>query len=484
MNTKSPYPEWINAYRKPGTEIRRVNGRFFQYEVSSYYDKEKKKGRKKTGKYLGTITQRDGFVAARNRKVPQSYLAVDTLQLSTKEYGLSAFIQYYCKPIVDHLKVHFPKCWQWLLVALYCRLLHTSPLKNMGYYFKRSFLSEQHHITVNAKSMSNLLRDLGDNRTPLTDFMYGMYDGEKTLLIDATSMVSYSKNLSRVYTGITKKGVYAPLFNLLYFYSPDDCFPAYYRLFNGNIKDVKMIEISTEESRYKNALVIADKGFYSQENLKILEKHGHKYIIPLKRSSALIESNRYRDMTRSVKHFLFEDRVIYYDSYTSQEGRMIYLFVDEAMMVKEKKDFICRMEKNPKQYTQTRFEKQLPFFGSLALITNKEDEPRSVYVHYKSRAGIEILFDGAKNILGNDFTYMQNDQALEGWMFINHLALLVHHKIYALLKEKKMIKKYSIRDFIEFLADVKKVRINQEWVLEPIIKEQKKLLDELGITIP
>ena len=470
MNTKSSYPEWINAYRKPSTEIRRAGNRFYQYEVSSYYDKEKKKGRKKTGKYLGTITQKEGFVAARNRKVPQSYLAVDTLQLSTKEYGLSAFIEHYCKPVVDQLKVHFPKCWQWLLVSLYCRLLHTSPLKNMGYYFKRSFLSEQYHITVNSKSMSNLLRDLGDNRTPLTDFMYGMYSGEKTLLVDATSMVSYSKNLSRVYTGITKKGVYAPLFNLLYFYSPQDCFPAYYRLFNGNIKDVKMIEIAAQESLYKNALIIADKGFYSQENLKILEKHGHKYIIPLKRSSALIESNRYRDMTRSVKHFLFEDRVIYYDSYSSQEGRMIYLFVDEAMMVKEKKDFICRMETYPKKYTQARFEKQLPFFGSLALMTNKEDEPRSVFVNYKSRAGIEILFDGAKNILGNDFTYMQNDQALEGWMFINHLALLVHHKIYALLKEKKMIKKYSVRDFIEFLADVKKVRINQEWVLEPIIK--------------
>src|SRR5215469_1562247 len=145
--------------------------------------------------------------------------------------------------------------------------------------------------------------------------MYGMYGGEKTLLIDATSLVSYSKNLSRVYTGLTKEGVYAPLFNLLYFYSPDDCLPAYYRLFNGNIKDVKMIEISAEESRYKNALVIADKGFYSQENIEILEKHGHKYIIPLKRSSSLIESERYRNLTQSVNHFLFEDRVIYYDSY-------------------------------------------------------------------------------------------------------------------------------------------------------------------------
>lgn len=97
--------------------------------------------------------------------------------------------------------------------------------------------------------------------------------------------------------------------------------------------------------------------------------------------------------------------------------------------------------------------------------------------------GIELLFDGVKNILGNDYTYIQNDEALEGWIFINHLALLIHHKIYQLLKEKKIISKYSIRDFIELLADIKRVRINDQWVLEPIIKEQQNLLKELNISI-
>jgi hypothetical protein len=78
---------------------------------------------------------------------------------------------------------------------------------------------------------------------------------------------------------------------------------------------------------------------------------------------------------------------------------------------------------------------------------------------------------------------MRDDDALEGWMFINHLALLVHHKIYALLKQNDLIKKYSVRDFIEYMADVKKIKINDEWLGEPIVAEQKKLLNKLKIHI-
>lgn len=79
---------------------------------------------------------------------------------------------------------------------------------------------------------------------------------------------------------------------------------------------------------------------------------------------------------------------------------------------------------------------------------------------------------------------MQNDDALEGWMFINHLALQVHHKIYALLKERKLLSQYSIRDFITFLSDIRKVKVNKEWVLEPLIDKQKKMVKDMGITIP
>jgi hypothetical protein len=484
MERKSPYPEWVNKCRKPGTEIRKMKDKYYVYEVSSFYDKEKKRARKKTGKYLGAITENGGFKEATSIKVPKSSVAVNISRLSTKEYGMVAFIQEYCGKMVEGLKTHFPGKWQFILVALYCRLLYASPMKNMAYYFKRSFFSEEFDITVNAKNISDLLKETGKDRKPITDYMYQQARGDKFFLIDATSIVSYSKNLSHVENGLAKDKTFAPLFNLLYFYSPHSYLPAYYRIFSGNIKDVKMACLAIQESLYKDAIIIGDKGFYSEENLDIFEDAALKYIIPLKRNSNLIRGGLYEDLTKGTIHFLFEERVVYYTSYPLTPTRTVHLFTDELMMANEKKDFIFRMKKHPHEYTNDKFKEHLPSFGTLSLITNETEKSETVYLNYKSRAGIEILFDGAKNILGNDHTYMQNDEALEGWMFINHLALQAHHKIYSFLKSKNLLYKYSIRDFIEYLSGVRKVRINEKWILEPMIAEQQKMLKEIGIHIP
>lgn len=484
MKRKSPYPDWVNKHRKPGTEIRKMKDNYYVYEVSAYYDKEKKRAKKKTGQYLGVITETGGFIETKNKKVPKSLVSVNLSRISTKEYGMGAFIQEHCKKMMDCLKIYFPEQWQFILVALYCRLLHTSPLKKMAYHFKCSFLSEEFDITINAKVISKLLREIGSDRKPITDYMYHLAAGDKFFLIDATSIISYSRNLSQVENGLTKDKTFGPIFNLLYFYSPHSYLPAYYRIFSGNIKDVKMVSMAIQESLYKDAVIIGDKGFYSENNLDILEDAALKYIIPLRRNSDLIRQELYEDLTKSNSHFLFDERVIYYNSYPVTSTRTVHLFTDELMMVNEKKDFIFRMKKSPHEYTDAKFKEHLPTFGTLSLITNDNEKSETVYLNYKSRAGIEILFDGAKNILGNDHTYMQNDEALEGWMFINHLALQVHHKIYSILKSKNLLRKYSIRDFIEYLSGVKKVRINEQWILEPMIAEQQKILKEIGIHIP
>ena len=484
MERKSPYPDWVNKHRQPGTEIRKMKDKYYVYEVSSFYDKEKKRAKKKTGKYLGVITEGEGFKEATSIKVSKSSLAVNASRLSTKEYGMSAFLQQHCKKMMDGLKIHFPEQWQLILVALYCRLVHTSPMKNMAYYFKRSFLSEDFAITINASKVSALLKEIGKDRKPVTDYMHQQAAGDKFFLIDATSVISYSKNLSQVEIGLTKDKTFGPIFNLLYFYSPHSYLPAYYRIFSGNIKDVKMVSMAIQESLYKDAIIIGDKGFYSEDNLDILEEAGLKYIIPLKRNSDLIRRELYEDLTKSNNHFIYDERVIYYTSYRVTPTRTVHLFTDELMMANEKKDFIFRMKKHPHDYTDDKFKEHLSGFGTLSLITNENEKSETVYLNYKSRAGIEILFDGAKNILGNDYTYMQNDEALQGWMFINHLALQVHHTIYSILKTKGLLYKYSIRDFIEYLSDVKKVRINEQWTLEPMIAEQQKMLKEIGIHIP
>ena len=62
------HPDWAVKFRRPGTELRRVNAALYKlYECSSVYDKEKKRARKITGKYLGSITESGGFKESRKR---------------------------------------------------------------------------------------------------------------------------------------------------------------------------------------------------------------------------------------------------------------------------------------------------------------------------------------------------------------------------------------------------------------------------------
>jgi len=492
--SNSPYPDWVLKHRKPKTEIRLIRGKFYVYEVSSTYDKEKKRARKVSGKYLGRITELEGFVPSDKIKVSKKLKLVNETTLSTKEYGLSAFIQKYCSNIIDILKIYFPDQWEWMLVCLYARLVHSSPIKNITYYYNRSYLSETLDISVNTNRLRDLLKDLGKNRQPMIDFMKS-FMGSSVALIDATSIVSHSKNLVRNHLGKTKVGSYEPLFNLLYFYHPSSYTPAYYRLFDGNIKDVKMIQAAIEESGYNDALVIADKGFYSEENIKILEEASLRYIIPLKRNSTFIKSELFGNLPKGRQKFMFAERLVYYTSYDltpKTKGRpkkapvakkRILLFIDEAMMIKEKKDFYARMQKHPQNYTEDDFQEKMNDFGSFAVITNIQEDEETIYKYYKSRIGVEVLFDGVKNILGNDKTYMQNNDTLEGWMFINHLALQVHHRIYDLLKTHNMLSEKSIRDFIEYLSDIRIIKVNEQWIMEPMVNEQKKLLKKLGLHI-
>ena len=57
------HPDWAVKFRRPGTELRRITEkRYCLYECSSVYGKEKKRARKITGKYLGSITEEGGRV--------------------------------------------------------------------------------------------------------------------------------------------------------------------------------------------------------------------------------------------------------------------------------------------------------------------------------------------------------------------------------------------------------------------------------------
>jgi hypothetical protein len=56
-----PNPNWVLKHKRKGTKIRKKGNNFYLYKVTSVWDKEKKRARKITEKFLGTITQ-DGLI--------------------------------------------------------------------------------------------------------------------------------------------------------------------------------------------------------------------------------------------------------------------------------------------------------------------------------------------------------------------------------------------------------------------------------------
>jgi hypothetical protein len=94
------------------------------------------------------------------------------------------------------------------------------------------------------------------------------------------------------------------------------------------------------------------------------------------------------------------------------------------------------------------------------------------------------MIDALKNIVDADCTYMQNQTALEGWMFINLIALKWYYSILNLLKKHELNKKYTPADFLLFLSEMKMVKINNIWQKSEITKKTAELLKKLNIRYP
>jgi len=480
MKQKSKHPDWVLAQRKPKTEIRLLNGTYYLYEATSKWIPEKKRSQKITGKLLGKITP-EGFIESdkyKLRKINERSLKNPPV---VKEYGASDFILKYFADYSDLIKKHFKDVWKEVISLSIIRLLHQSPIKNTGFYFEKSFLSELYSdITLGEKRTGALYRKFGTMRDNILSYMKCFITKSEHVLIDATNIISFSERIGLAQLGYNSKKEYDPQINLMLMYSTKMQLPVYYRVIPGNIREVSAFKLTLEECGAKNVTIIADKGFYSIDNIETLESFGAKYIIPLKRSSDMIDYSLL-EKDKQEKYFSFQKRYIWHTDY-EYAGRHIHLFFDPELKLREETDYLNRIQTHPQEYTFEEFRAKRHRFGTIALFTNKSEmNSQKIYEDYKLRNQVETMIDAMKNILLAESSYMQNEDAFNGWMLVNFIALQFYYRIYTLLKEKELISKYSPQDLLKQLTDVRKVRINQDWVTAEVHGKTQVLMKKLGL---
>ena len=482
MMKTSPHPDWALACKRKGTELRRINGRYYLYEVSSKWDPQKKRSVKITGKLLGSITEADGFIESDKARLRKQQLKVERVQV--KEFGITSAIAALFSDTVNALKQYFPNSWQLLLCLVYGRLIHRSPLKNMAFHYSNSYLSEQYPgVDLSPKSLTYFLRELGEDRQKIVEFCRSFKISEDCILFDGTDIFSSSEKMDMPKLSRSKQGTYDDMINMMLIFSVKLQQPVYYRLLPGNIKDISAFKLCLLESGIKDAIIIMDKGFASKSNIEELESNDLKFIIPLQRNSALISYEKIQSGDKRLfdGYFKYEGRYIWYYTTAIDEKKSVTVFLDEELRNREQKDYLDRIENKVLDYSLDKFHEKQCRFGTLSIIDNTGKAPRDVYVDYKTRGDVETMIDALKNIVEADRTYMQNEKALEGWMFINLIALKWYYTILNLLKKNELNKKYSPMDFLLFLSEVKKVKINDQWYDAEITKNTRELLQSLNI---
>ena len=458
---KKDYPDWVLRQKTKNTEIREIKGHYYLYRIANVWDKERKRHRKITVEYLGAITP-EGLV---KRSA--------TASVSPVEFGASRYTLDVCSDIANIIKDSFDD-WRTILVMALFRLMYSSPLKNMEFYYDTSYISQGFSVDLNPRRIGEFLRRLGMNRPGIQGFLRKFVNGSEGQIVDLTHVFSLSENVISSTIGYNGDHEYLPQIRLVLLFDAKKHEPSYYRFVVGSIKDVSTIRHTIEESGMANAFLIGDKGFYSEENLRELESSNIRYILPLRRNSALIDYSAIKggDRSKFTDHFLFEGRVIWH----YREGNSVILYLDDSLKTEEERDFLSGERPDLNAFFERQYQQ-----GTIAVVTNLPYSEEKIYGLLKNRVDVEQAFDAFKNVLNADRSYMRDNYQLEGWFLINFVALLLYYRIYNTLLEKGMLNNYSPRDVLLHLSRVFKMEINGKWVTSEIPRKSRLLMEKLGI---
>lgn len=492
MRTRNIYPDWVEKHRGEGKEIKLIGGRYYltSYEYRTVDGKRKKVS---TGT-LGTIRP-EGLIPS--CKKGQTIRSQVTAPL---EYGASFLLESLGKDILSNLNETFSsRLSNQIFEMAKIGLVSPSPFKRMDLIYSNSYDSRlRPNLPLSPSTITAVLNEIGSNREAQLNFMRKYYDGTEFIIFDGTRLVSHSLGEK----GYNHCNIDDPQMNLQYCFSlKPEKKPIYFKGFAGDKTDISVLKTCIQESGLTDMIFIADKGYYSGSNAEELTKNGISYIMPVKRCDKRIDyaSVDMSSMDGFDGFFSFQSRPIFYKTMQraspagteSHDGKTekktpcetIVLYFDQKMRGKEIMDSTRGKDGGIEELKERKFRSM----GTIALATTIKEEktPKEIYEIYKERELIEDANDAYKNVMRKNASYLQSTNSYYGWLFINHITLLLYYRVYNKIKEKGMTSKYSVADVIEQTKRITIQEVAKENIVEIGTKvEYDRLVDIFEDSIP
>jgi len=354
---------------------------------------------------------------------------------------------------------------------------------------------------------------------------------------DSTNKDCQAGDIDFVEVGHSKDDQSKPVLKYSIGYDTNNREPLFYEMYPGSIVDVSQLQYMLEKAKgygYRHVGFILDRGYFSKENIRYMDKCSYDFVIMMKgmkklaseivmQNKGTFEENRSHSIRYygvsgiTVKERLFpsdtKDRYfhIYYNGRKSvaereqleekidrmaefladQEGKTGYEcpstfchYFDPIYHTKgDEKTFMFARER------QDVIDSEIKLCGYFIIITSEKMSAEEALDLYKSRDGSEKLFRGDKSYLGNKSYRVHGNESINNKIFIEFVALIIRNRFYTYLKEQmhKSKKKDNFMTVPAALKELEKIemirQIDGNYRLDhAVTAAQKEILKAFDLT--
>lgn len=484
-----PIPESIRRHRPEGfgaLEIRCFGeGKYYVYRISSVYDPEKGRPRKVTGKSIGKITERDGFIpnAEGIRLLQQAKAAAPA---TVRNYGAYEMLAVLSPDLEERMRRHFPDIWRELRAFSLLRLVDKASPKMASRLFGTSCFQED--IAHGENAVRALIRRVGGMEDRITAFLRdGVRDG-RTLLFDGTTIFTRSSD-SLAERGYNPDGSLNTQARMLYVFEEESRRPVFYRILQGSMVDRSAFIETVRECGCADCTVVADKGFYSKTNLSALMEAGLRFILPLQSNTRMLDDAFIADPDdhKFDSAFSYHGRVIWHKKLKSgTNGNWIYIFRDDERRQQLQTRMVERIEKSFGEGVEE--EKPMDILeqkrtGYYAMVSNIDTDAKEIFLSYKARWDIEQCFDYLKNDVEPHASHAHDNAYFRGLMFLNHIALVYYYGLVNAIRRSSLRDRWSAEEVIMLAKNIYLVEMDGCSRLSEIPGKTRDILAEIGVDI-
>ena len=478
---KYSVPEHILKCKPKGTMVKAINDHYYVYEFKTIKGEDGKR-HTKMGREIGKIEEGIGFVPNNNR-LPED-------EITTLEYGQYAVVVENSQNILSLLKEFFnPADATQIYVASLIHFVEGfTYMKALNDYYSMSYLSLKYPtLKLGYDALATLYDSLGRRQSDILAFEAKLIEQcSSEIAIDGHVIGSCSGENDLAGEDYKCGKLGEPQINLMMAYDVNTGIPLISRMYAGNIPDKISVQDFLKETEMQNLLFIVDRGFYSEENIKLFSSKGNSYIIPLASNLSACK--------KAIQDLNFKNQFVYQKGekqtvieYKDEmiSGRRVLTFRDLSEATAKKAKYLKCIEQGKKNYTEEGFNQYKDLWGVYVLQTSLKNEKneypaQKIFELYKKRWTIETFYNYLKNTEELCTLYQQDYYKAQGVSFIMLVAALIHSEF------EKAVKKVHGKNVTDCLCEARMIKINKRqgtWSVANCGAKGKAFLEQLNTSV-